>query len=150
MRRIRSKADLNMISDYYAQYACNGAAEMVKNKIEEFIRSYYHEYTPEQYERTWKFLNSVVQTDAEKVGNSWVAKVYIDPTIEYDSMWGEEHWTMENTAYQANQSLHGNRKVSDMQFFDDAFDEVKQDKHLTAFFKRFLEENGIDVQYEKI
>ena len=144
------KGQINLNNDLYAKYACNQIAQLVKQKIEEFIKEYYREYSPEQYERTWAFLNSVVKTEAEQVGNKWVARVYIDTSMEYPSYWGDKHWDMGNTAYFANQSRHGNATVSDMKFFDDAYEDVLNNKHLTSSLAGFLAKQGIKVTYRQI
>ena len=144
------KNTLNANGDIYAEYACNKIAELVKQKIEEFIREYYKERSPEEYERTWKFLNSVAKTEATQVGNKWIARVYIDTSIEYPSYWKGEHWDMGNTAYLANQGRHGNIIVSGMKFFDDAYKEVLNDKHLTSSLANFLKKQGIKVTYRPI
>ena len=144
------KGQIKLNNDLYAKYACNQIAKLVKQKIEEFIREYYKEYSPEQYKRTWAFLNSVVKTEAEQVGNKWVARVYIDTSIEYPSYWGDDHWDMGNTAYFANQSRHGNAVISNMKFFDNAYEEVLNNKHLTSSLAAFLAKQGIKVTYRQI
>lgn len=148
----KNTKSLKAINDKYAEYACNKVAELVKKKLDEFIKYYYQEYSPEQYDRTWAFLNSVVKTSAKKQGNTWVATVYIDTSIQYSSYWNGEHWNMGNTAWQANHGLHGLNpaiKVSDMHFFDDAYDEIMNDEHLTSSLISFLKKNGINVTYER-
>lgn len=145
----KNTKSLKAINDKYAEYACNKVAEMVKKKLDEFIRYYYHEYSPEQYERTWSFLNSVVKTSAQKQGNTWVATVYIDTSIQYSSYWNGEHWNMGNTAYFANEGQHGRYYNSGSSFFDDAYNEIMNDEHLTSNLASFLKKNGINVTYER-
>lgn len=146
----KSAKSLKAVNDKYVEYACNKVAELVKQKIYEFIKYYYKEMTPDYYERTWRFLNSLIKTEATKEENSWVATVYIDETIKYPSKWKGENWNMGNTAYFANIGRHGNIKVGDSHFFDDAFDEILNDKHLTPNLASFLKKNGINVKYERI
>lgn len=145
----RKSNSLQILNDKYVEYACNKASELVKKKLEEFIRMYYHEYTPEFYDRTWKFLNSVVKTKAVKHGNSYVAQVYIDTSIEYSSYWNRKHWNMGNTAYMAEQGMHGRYYNSGSHFFSDAFDAILDDEHLTASLAEFFKKNGIRVSYER-
>ena len=40
------KGQIKLNNDLYAKYACNQIAKLVKQKIEEFIREYYREYSP--------------------------------------------------------------------------------------------------------
>ena len=46
MKWIKDYNDLNMICNNYAQRACEEAAELVQDKIQECIDEYYNEYTP--------------------------------------------------------------------------------------------------------
>ena len=139
---IKNIAQLQSALDKYAVYAINRMADEVKKKIEEFIRYYYHEYTPEFYQRTWEFLNSVTRTDVEKISNGWQVKVYIDTSITYNN-----GWTMEGTAWQANQGLHGYYhavKVGDMRFWDDALEEMHSPEFMSKFAD-FLRNKGLKV-----
>lgn len=150
MQFINKKNGLKAVNDRYAEYVCNKAANLVKDKLYDFIKEYYQEYTPEQYERTWKFLNSLVKTQAELVGNKWVATVYIDTSIQYPSTWNGEHWDMGNTAYMANKGLHGSVKVGSQKFFDDAYREILSDKHLTSSLAAFMKKHGLSVKYKTL
>lgn len=150
MQFINKKNGLKAIQDRYAEYACNRVADLVKDKLYDFIKEYYHEYSPAQYERTWKFLNSLVQTKAELVGNKWVATVYIDTSIQYPSTWNGEHWDMGNTAYMANEGMHGDRTVSNLRFFDNAYEEILADKHLTSSLVAFMKKQGLSVKYKTL
>lgn len=145
----KNTKSLKAINDKYVEYACNQAAELVKEKIHEFIEEYYFEYDPEYYSRWELFIDSLVKTRAVKQGNTWVATVYIDTSIEYPSYWNGKHWNMGNTAYFANQGRHGDAIVSGMRFFDDAYNEIMNDEHLTSNLASFLKKNGINVTYER-
>lgn len=141
-----NKSQLSKVMDEYLKYAVDHMAQLVKNKIDEYIRLYYHEYSPKEYQRTWNFLNSVVKTEAKKVGDTWTAEVYIDTSIIYKSTWNQKPWTMGNTAYQANQGKHGSYQ-GNVHFFDDAKRDIEDKKHLTNSFANFLKTYGIDVSY---
>lgn len=141
-KKIRNIIELQSILDKYALFATNKIANEVKKTIEEFIKYYYKEYTPEFYSRTWSFLNSVVKTEAKKQGNVWIAKVYIDTSIMYDN-----GWSMEGTAVQANAGMHGwyhAVKVGDMHFWDDAMEEIHSQDFLNKFVV-FLRSKGLKV-----
>lgn len=150
MQFIDKKNGLKAVNDRYAEYVCNKVAALVKDKLHDFIKEYYQEYTPEQYERTWKFLNSLVQTKAELVGNKWIATVYIDTSIQYPSMWNGKHWDMGNTAYMANEGYHGGENVSNLRFFDDAYKEILADEHLTTSLVAFMKKHGLSVKYKTL
>lgn len=136
---IKNISQLQSVMDKYAAYITDKMADGVKRTIEEFIRYYYQEYSPIFYDRTWEFLNSVVKTEAEKYGDTWYAKVYIDPSITYNN-----GWTMEKTAEQANKGLHGNTKVGDSHFWDDAMEEIYSPEFINKF-ANFLRSKGLNV-----
>lgn len=139
---IKNIAQLQSALDKYAAYITDKMADGVKTTIEEFVKDYYQEYTPQFYNRVWNFLNSVVRTEAVKTGNAWCAKVYIDTTITYDN-----GWTMKATAEQANKGLHGSYHaihVSDSHFWDDAMEEIHSPEFINKFAS-FLMSKGLNV-----
>lgn len=139
---IKNIAQLQSALDKYAAYITDKMADGVKTTIEEFIKYYYQEYTPEFYNRVWEFLNSVVRTEAVKTGNTWCAKVYIDTSITYDN-----GWTMEGTAEQANEGRHGwyhAVQVGDSHFWDDAMEEIHSPEFINKFAE-FLNSKGLNV-----
>lgn len=139
IQTIKNISQLQNALDKYAAYITDKIADGVKRKIEEFIKYYYHEYTPDFYSRTFNFLNSVTRTNTYKNGDSWCAQVYIDTSIAYDN-----GWTMEGTAEQANKGLHGNIKVGDMRFWDEAMEEIHSPDFINRFAD-FLRSKGIKV-----
>ena len=139
---IKSISQLQNALDKYAAYATDKMADEVKKKIEEFIKYYYQEYTPEQYSRVWNFLNSVVKTDVYKRGDTWYSEVYIDTSITY-----KNNWTMEGTAIQANNGLHGwyhPVQVGDSHFWNDAIEEIHSPEFVNKFAD-FLRSKGLKV-----
>lgn len=137
---IKNLSQLDSAMEKYCYYAVSKMGEKVKKKIDEFIRYYYLEYTPDQYERTWKFLNSVVKTEPRKINNGFEVEVYIDTSLKYSN-----GWTMQDTADYANAGLHGNIKVGEMKFWDDMLDELPQ--IITDAFKDFMASKGINIYY---
>lgn len=139
---IRNIAQLQNAMDKYAAYVTDKMANEVKTKIEEFIKYYYKEYSPELYTRVWNFLNSVTRTDVYKKGNDWCAEVYIDTSITY-----KNNWTMEGTAIQANKGWHGwyhAVQVGDSHFWDDAMEEIHSPEFINKF-AGFLKSKGLKV-----
>lgn len=139
---IKNISQLQNVMDKYAAYVTDKMADGVKRTIEEFIKFYYQEYTPEFYSRTWEFLNSVVKTDVVKRGNSWCAEVYIDTSITYDN-----GWTMRGTAEQANEGWHGwhhGVQVGDSHFWDNAMEEIHSPEFINKFAD-FLRSKGLNV-----
>lgn len=136
---IKNISQLQNAMDKYAAYITDKMADGVKRTIEGFIKFYYQEYSPEFYTRVWNFLNSVVRTNVYKNGNAWCAEVYIDTSITYDN-----DWTMKGTAEYANEGLHGNVKVGDMRFWDDAIEEIHSPEFINRFAD-FLKSKGLNV-----
>lgn len=145
-RTIKNLSQLESAMDKYLYCAVDKIANEAKGKIEEFIKYYYKEYSPEQYQRVWNFLNSVMRTEPQKINGGWQVTVYIDTSIEYSSTWKGENWNVGNTAYFANQGRHGNKKVGDMCFWDDALEEINSPEFLNKF-AGFLREKGIKVTF---
>ncbi len=139
---IKNISQLQHALDKYAAYVTDKMADEVKKKIEEFIKYYYDEYSPEFYTRVWNFLNSVVKTEVYKKGNNWYAEVYIDTSITY-----KNGWTMEGTAIQANKGWHGwhhSVKVGDSHFWNDAIKEIHSPEFIHKFAD-FLRNKGLKV-----
>lgn len=136
---IKNVSQLQNAMDKYAAYITDKMADGVKRTIEEFIKFYYQEYSPEFYSRIFNFLNSVVRTNTYKSGNAWCAEVYIDTSITYDN-----DWTMKGTVEYANEGLHGNVKVGDSKFWNDAMEEIYSEKFINRFAD-FLKSKGLNV-----
>lgn len=139
---IRNIKDLSSAMDKYLYYAVDKSGEMIKEKIDEFIKYYYEELSPNRYIRSWRFLNSCIKTEPHKIPSGYEIEIYIDTSIHYPN-----GWTIEQTATYANNSLHGDIRVGDMQFWDDAVDEIKEGKMLTDAFIKFMNEKGISLKY---
>jgi len=139
---IKSIKDLSSATDKYIYFAVDKVGEMVKGKIDEFIRYYYEEFTPNRYSRTYNFLNSCVKTVPRKIKGGYEVDIYIDTSITYSN-----GWTMAQTANYANHSLHGNFRVGDMEFWDDAVEEINEGKLLVGAFSQFMKDKGIVIIY---
>lgn len=140
-KTIKNISQLDSAMEKYCYYLVDKAGQKVKEKIEEFIRYYYHEYTPEQYHRVWNFLNSVVKTEPIKTTNGYEVEIYIDTSLVY-----KNGWTMEGTAIQANKGLHGTYhpvQVGDSHFWDDAIEEIP--RMIVEAFGEFMASKGISI-----
>lgn len=75
---IKNGADLNKFLEKIAY----NMLDMTRNKIYDAIKlsidQYYSEYHPSRYERSYKFLKSLVKTDIVKRGNELYCEVKID------------------------------------------------------------------------
>lgn len=77
-RLIKNKNDLNKILEDIATKMLADVREKVYTAIHESIETYYAEYTPSMYRRTYRFLNSLVKTGIMRRGNELYCEVKID------------------------------------------------------------------------
>ena len=59
--------------------------EEVYRIIDVFMQRFYDEYDPIEYERTRKFMQSLVKSDVRKVGNEIKTEVYFDLGYVYNT-----------------------------------------------------------------
>lgn len=155
MPTLKNIKDLEKSIDVYLKFSINKISSLVKQKIEEFIKLYYEEYSPEYYMRTWTFLNSVCKTEAIKKGRVWEAVVYIDTSIIYNSTayyqdgtpYKKQRWSVKGTAALAEKGLHGNIHVAnELHFWSDAVRDIINRKMIAQEFANFLKKNSINVK----
>lgn len=138
---IKNLAQLNSAMEKYCYYLVDKVGQQVKEKIDEFIKYYYSEYSPEIYSRTWSFLNSVVKTEPQKINGGYRVEIYIDTSLVY-----KNGWTMLGTAIQANEGWHGwyhAVQVGDSHFWDDAMEEIPG--IIAKAFAEFAGRKGISI-----
>ncbi|MDL2301476.1 hypothetical protein LJC58_03880 [Lachnospiraceae bacterium OttesenSCG-928-D06] len=76
---IRNKNDLHNLNKYnFLALALQNTQKIVNRAIQKSINEYYKEYTPTEYVRTYKFLNSLVSTNIVQKGNTITCEVKID------------------------------------------------------------------------
>lgn len=67
-----------------SELAVQETKEKVFKIIFDVVAQYYNEFQPKEYDRTLQLLFSLVDTDARKQGNGFVAEVYFDVgSIDY-------------------------------------------------------------------
>lgn len=142
---IKNLAQLKQASEKYCYYLVEKVAEKVKANIEEFIRGFYHEFSPKFYFRSWLLLGSVVKTEPKKIKDGYEVEVYIDSSIEYDSYWKGEHWNMGNTMYMANLGQHGRFDGGYPHLWDETYNDTVNDEEILAAFRDFMQTKGIYV-----
>lgn len=133
-----------------AEDALNHAANRVKQIIDEHIQTYYNNYTPKRYKRTYQFLNSCVKTDVEWHGNTAQVVVYIDfSKMKHDpsvSKLAYKTATGLDVVNWANQGLHGGLNVGDdHKFWDESIDEIDALKIMYEIADR-IRQSGIKVK----
>lgn len=143
-KKIRNISQLKRALNNVMFVSLNKMADEVKKQIYDFIKYYYNEYTPEFYERTYKFLNSLVKTPVYKDGDTWKVMIYIDTSIQYYN-----GWTVLGTSEAANRGWHGWPPHLGMSggihFWDEAKTVVLSPDFMSQFAK-FLKHNGLNVK----
>ena len=75
---IKNQEQLRKILQSYVASAIEKTQEEIYDVIQKSINEYYREYTPSFYQRTYKFLNSLVKPKVEIKENSIECEVKID------------------------------------------------------------------------
>lgn len=75
---IKNQEQLRKVLQSYVASALEKTQEEIYDVIQKSINEYYREYTPSFYQRTYKFLNSLVKPKVEIKGNSIECEVKID------------------------------------------------------------------------
>lgn len=75
---IKNKNDLNSLLKQIAQDMLLTTRDEIYKAIQKSIESYYSEYHPSVYNRTEKFLNSLVKTEIKQSGRELFCEVKID------------------------------------------------------------------------
>lgn len=137
--------DLTRIIELRAQKALEMTQQEIFEVIQEHITEYYKEYNPIVYQRTWKFLNSLIKTNVVKAGNSLSCTVEIDEN--YLSYRYEGGLTGLEVSTFANEQSHGGIYDDDFgRFWDDAMQDLGMKQGILAIMKRNLRKCGVPVR----
>lgn len=114
------------------------------------LSDYYHEPVfdgssiPKQYERLYKFLNSIIKTDIVKAGNSLSCTVEVDTDyLNYvypAGATGETVWTY------ANMETHGGTVEGQIKVWDDTIEMVGGKEGIIKMMKDNLIRCGVPVK----
>ena len=74
----KSEAELKSYVLARCSKAVANAEQKVHNVIDSFLKTYYGEFTPEEYIRTNQLMHSLVKTGVKGTGNGFEAEVYFD------------------------------------------------------------------------
>ena len=75
---IKNQEQLRKVLQSYVASALEKTQKEIYDIIQESINDYYKEYTPKYYDRTYKFLNSLVKPKVEIKGDTIECEVKID------------------------------------------------------------------------
>ncbi len=146
------------ILEKYVASALKKTQQEIYDCIHESINEYYKEYTPDFYQRTYKFLNSLVKTDIVRVGNSITCEVRIDEdylNYEYPGN-GSYLFNVPATGLDvvqwANREdyMNGNHGATvdagrEQGFWDEAMQTLGGETGIIAILKNNLKRRGLNV-----
>lgn len=126
-----------------SKMTCLAVQEKFYQTLKLFIKQYYDEWTPKQYSRTEKFLNSAFKSEIVKISNGYECRVRIDT----DSMNEYVNATGFQVADWANRGLHGGQDVgTDTHVWDDTIENTVANGDLVKLAKSFLIEKGFNIR----
>lgn len=142
---IKSISDLTRIIELRVQKALEMTQQEIFEVIQEHITDYYKEYNPIIYQRTWKFLNSLIKTDIIKSPNG------LSCTVEIDENYLSYRYKGEITGLEvsslANKHSHGGIYDDDfVQFWDDSMQDLGMKPGILAIMKRNLKKCRVPIQ----
>lgn len=139
----------------YAASALEKIQQEVYDAIQESIYEYYGEYTPEFYDRKFKFMNSLIKTDIVRKSNTLSCEVKIDENYlrySYPNNGGLQatgldvaQWANRNVSGYGN---HGGTIDAgrDNGFFDIGLQDLGGKIGIIALLKNNLIKRGLNVK----
>lgn len=133
--------------------------EEIYDVINSHIQDYYKEEvfsppdksTPDVYQRTYQFLNSLIKTEIVQTNNTLSCKVQISEDFLNYKYPGNTAWeghisaTGADVAAWANDCSHGGSVFGEIQFWDDAIDELGGKKGIYNLMKKNLKAVGVPI-----
>ncbi len=149
---IRSMRDLTKIIESRIQQALKMTQHEIFEVIQQHITEYYKEPVfrngtsaiPMMYERTYKFLNSLIKTDIVKSGTTISCAIEIDPNyLNYRYMGGASGL---DVMLSAEQAFHGWSIEGDMRIWSDSMTELGLKPGIEYLMKKNLQKCGVPVK----
>lgn len=122
----------------------------ISKVIQSYINRYYHEYNPLVYERTWQFLNGLIETTVVVKGNVVSCEVKMSDSLSYKQP-ASVVLDMINRGMHADKNLRsaGYKPpysiVGEVQFWDDAIEELGGEQGIYNLLKKNLNKVGLSV-----
>lgn len=144
---IKSINDLTKILESRIQKALEMTQNEIWQTIQEHIDTYYDEYDPEEYIRSFKFqTESLIKTKIVKNNNKLSCTVEIDPEYMHYTYPGG-YATGLGVVKLANQHSHGGIFNDDFGcFWDDAMEELGLEIGILSIMKDNLKKCGVPVK----
>ena len=147
---VRSMTEIERALKNRMSQALKMTRDEVYKAVQESLTRYYHEPVfesssmPKMYERLYHFLNSVIKTNVEIVGNN------ISCTVEVDRDYLSQPYTVGGATGQeiwewANDKTHGGTVKGNLEVWNDAIDSLGGEKGILNIMKQNLIKCGIPV-----
>lgn len=149
---IKSMSDLTTILESRIQQALKMTQQEIFEVIQQHITDYYKEPVfrngtsaiPMLYARSYKLLNSIIQTDIVKSGGTISCTVEIDPNyLNYRYMGGASGL---DVMLSADQAFHGWSIEGDMRIWSDSLAELGLKPGITYIMKKNLKKCGVPIK----
>ena len=149
-RLVRSMTEIERALKNRMSQALKMTRDEVYKAIQESLTRYYHESVfegssmPKMYERLYHFLNSVIKTNVEIVGNNISCTVevdrgYLSQPYAVGGATGQEIWEW------ANAKTHGGTVKGNLEVWNDAIDSLGGEKGILNIMKQNLIKCGIPI-----
>jgi len=125
------------------------------NAIQDTINEYYKEYIPRDYDRKYKFLNSLIKTEVIQNGNLFTCEVKIDenylnyqyPSDDFDNGTSTGLDVVNRANDLLNPAWHGQliHIDKDRGFWDDAMQTLSGRNGIILLLKKNLKKYGVKV-----
>lgn len=155
--RISNSQQLETVMKERLKGAIVSAQEKVYQVIDKFLKQYYAEYTPMQYDRTYQLLRSLVKSEIINNGNGYKCRVFFDLSkidYTYKTINGK---TYKNSGYGTivtkedivgmamTSETHGGYKApQNTAIWNESMIELNRDK--IKILKQALLDNGIPIK----
>lgn len=147
---VRSMTEIERALKNRMSQALKMTRDDVYKAIQESLTKYYHEPVfggssmPKMYERLYHFLNSVIKTNVEIVGNNISCAVevdrdYLSQPYTVGGATGQEIWEW------ANAKTHGGTVKGNLEVWNDAIDSLGGEKGILNIMKQNLIKCGIPI-----
>lgn len=147
---IKNVGDVTRVLEKRIILAMKASQDEIYYVINKHVKEYYDEPVfangnqPKLYERTWHFLNSVIKTDVQRIGNVFQCAVEVDP--KYLSRKYKGGATGLDVWMWADDMLHGGTVAGELKVWQDAIDELGDIKGIMNIIKRNLVKYGVPVR----
>ena len=115
--------------------------------VKDFMDTYYTEYTPKEYERTYQFYKSLVRSEIKKTRTGFACSIYIDTdSMDYLYHSGSEVMNMINRGFHADASMNKGSyqtpyDIGGTAVWDESLEEIERSKFIINTFAEHFKRN---------